>query len=276
MAKNHGKNRADAPDLTNGQGTDANGLQGQPDANQGHSGAGSPSSLEVSGANMVVGYAIPDGETDTVGKLAHTILELEQDNLRGICVVGQRIQALAKADKKNVKATCESLFAYSATTKANLSVQTLTQYAAHGALQETIGERYLDLRSFRRAQKVKTVLLKVGKENGLGAQLDVIERYGNGEDLDEIKASYGLATEKGLRSSDKDALEVAESRGDDPQAFGKDLAAKRIERMASSSWAKFIGKLIDKNELETFLCVIERVKAEKANKKPETKEEKTE
>jgi len=247
------KHKNQVPEATNGT----------PDVNPG---AISP---EFSALNSVVGYGLPDGETDTIGKLAGTALGLESDHLKDICILGRRIVALAKTDSKTVKTTCEAMKSYSAASKASLSVNTLQQYASIGELSETIGQRFFDLHTFRAAQKVKTVLLKVGKENGLAGQLDVIERYSKGEDLDEIKKAYGLFTDKGLKTSDQDALEVAESRGDNPAEFAADLAAKRIERMASSSWAKFIGKLIDKGELKDFLKVVRRVHIEKRTGKTE-------
>ena len=89
--------------------------------------------------------------------------------------------------------------------------------------------------------------------------VDCIRRFCKGESLDAIRERYGLKKEKGIKTDDKDAIQVAKNRGDDPAEFEKDLAALRQLKLSKEGFRRFAEKLFEDNMVTNFMNILREV-----------------
>ena len=192
---------------------------------------------------------------NSYGRLARYAIEREETALKGAVSIGRAMNAYAVSHDVTVKKVATKMH----DKIERLAINTLQQYASIAKLADEIGHEFYDLGTFRNAQVLKGVLVKVKTDNGKPGMVDCIRRFCKGESLDAIRNRYGIAKSKGIVASDKDAVEIAERRGDDPKEFEKDLAALRQLKLSKEGFRRFAEKLFDDGLVTQFLNILREV-----------------
>jgi hypothetical protein len=207
--------------------------------------------------------SIPDVQTapdefsmlNSYGSLARYAIEQEESALKGAVSIGRAMNAYATANEVTIKKVATKMHGKI----ERLAINTLQQYSAIAKLADEIGHEFYDLGTFRNAQVLKGILVKVKTDNGKAGMVDCIRRFCRGESLDAIRNHYGLVKSKGIVASDKDAVEIAERRGDDPKEFEKDLAALRQLKLSKEGFRRFAEKLFEDNMVTNFMTILREV-----------------
>ena len=201
--------------------------------------------------------AAPDefSTLNSYGRLARYAIEHEETALKGAVSIGRAMNAYAVSHDVTVKKVATKMHSKI----ERLAVNTLQQYASIAKLADEVGHEFYDLSTFRNAQLLKGVLVKVKTDNGKPGMVDCIRRFCKGESLDAIRNRYGIAKSKGIVASDKDAIQVAKNRGDDPAEFEKDLAALRQLKLSKEGFRRFAEKLFEDNMVTQFLNILREV-----------------
>jgi len=192
---------------------------------------------------------------NSYGRLARYAIEREETALKGAVSIGKAMNAYAVSHEVTVKKVATKMHSKI----ERLAINTLQQYASIAKLADEVGHEFYDLSTFRNAQLLKGVLVKVKTDNGKPGMVDCIRRFVKGESLDAIRERYGLKKEKGIKTDDKDAIQVAKNRGDDPAEFEKDLAALRQLKLSKEGFRRFAEKLFDDGLVTQFLNILREV-----------------
>jgi len=192
---------------------------------------------------------------NSYGRLARYAIEHEETALKGAVSIGKAMNAYAVSHEVTVKKVATKMHGKI----ERLAINTLQQYASIAKLADEIGHEFYDLGTFRNAQVLKGILVKVKTDNGKAGMVDCIRRFVKGESLDAIRERYGLKKEKGIKTDDKDAIQVAKNRGDDPAEFEKDLAALRQLKLSKEGFRRFAEKLFEDNMVTNFMNILREV-----------------
>ena len=204
---------------------------------------------------------------NSYGRLARYAIEREETALKGAVSIGRAMNAYAVSHEVTVKKVATKMHGKI----ERLAVNTLQQYSAIAKLADEVGHEFFDLGTFRNAQVMKGILVKVRVDKGKAGMVDCIRRFCRGESLDAIRNHYGLAKAKGIVASDADAAQVASENGLDRDKFLSDLSTLRQLKLTKAGFQALAKKMVEDGTADTFLAILEEVK--KAKELAESKTE---
>jgi len=204
---------------------------------------------------------------NSYGRLARYAIEREESALKGAVAIGKAMNAYATSHEVTVKKVATKMHSKI----ERLAINTLQQYASIAKLADEVGHEFYDLSTFRNAQVLKGVLVKVKTDNGKAGMVDCIRRFCRGESLDAIRNHYGLAKAKGIVASDADAAQVASENGLDRDKFLNDLSTLRQLKLTKAGFQALAKKMVADGTADSFLVILEETK--KAKELAESKAE---